>query len=190
MDAEGITEQISNGIEIETWSKGIAFNYEGMDVIENQRSGPSAWLMSPAGLGIMLSTPVMFLLLLAATGVIRRRNADPLKAVARKAYRTLTKALQEARGTASAEASCERVLDVFRNYLGDKLRIPSGALTFNDVKDKLAVEGLDPATLEQLKALFHTCEAGQYAGTANISDAGSIAEQAVRVAKEIEKRLK
>ena len=190
MDAEGIAEQISNGVGIETWSKGIAFNYENMDVIENQRLRPSAWLMSPAWMGIMLVPPVMFMLLLAANGVIRRRNADPLKAIARKAYRTLTKALQDARSTASAEASCERVLNVFRNYLGDKLRIPGGALTFNDVKDKLAAGGVEPATLEQLKTLFHTCEAGRYAGTADLSDTASITEQAIRIAKKLEKRLK
>ena len=190
MDAEGIAEQISNGVGIETWSKGIAFNYEDMDVIEDQRLGPSAWLMSPAWMGIMLVPPVMFMLLLSATGVIRRRNADPLKAAARKAYRTLTKALQDARSTASAEASCERVLDVFRNYLGDKLRMPGGALIFNDVKDRLAAEGVDPASLEQLKTLFHTCEAGQYAGTAGLSDAASITEQAIKIAKKLEKRLK
>jgi hypothetical protein len=90
----------------------------------------------------------------------------------------------------SGRESCTMILDAFRNYLGDKLRMPMGALTFNDVKDRLASEGVDQGALDQLKALFEKCEAGRYAGSSGISDAVLMIEQGFQLAKELEKRLK
>jgi hypothetical protein len=190
LDAEGVAEHIPSGIEIETWSRGIAFNYEGMDVIKNQHFGPVSWFMTPIWMGMILAPPVMFLLLLTGVNLLRQRNADPQRAVARKAYGNLVKSLNKARSASSAGESCDLVLDAFRNYLGDKLRMPRGALTFNDVKDRLASNGVDQPTLKQLKELFEKCEAGRYAGTAGILDAASITEKGSRIAKGLEKQLK
>jgi hypothetical protein len=190
LDAEGIDEQAPLGSEIETWSKGIAFNYADMGVIENQLSGPLSWFRSPLWLGLILGPPVFYFFLLAGTGVVRRRNRDPMKARARKAFGTLTKSLKEARGSSSVDNTCNMVQDAFRHYLGDKLCMPKGALTFNDVSDALAARGVDQGTLERLKTLFETCEAGSYAGNAGISDAASLADQGLRLSKELERKLK
>ncbi len=190
LDAEGIAEQASLGSEIETWSKGIAFNYEDMCVIENQRFGPFSWLRSPLWVGLILGPPVFYLLLFTGVGILRRRNKDPMKARARKAFGTLEKSLKEARRSSSAGKTCDMVQDAFRCYLGDKLGVPQGALTFNDVKDTLAGRGVDQDALDGLKGIFEKCEAGRYAGNAGISDVVSLTEQSVRLAKDLEKKLK
>ncbi len=190
LDAEGLLEQTLNGSEVETWSKGIAFNYEDMSVIENQRFGPGSWLTSPVWMLAILLPPIMFIVLLSSVGIIRKRNADPMKARARKAYGNLKKSLNEAQRASSAGKSCDMILDAFRSYLGDKLRIPRGAMTFNDVKEKLVTEGVSPETLNQLKILFETCDAGRYAGSGPSSDAVAIAEQRAAIAQELEKKLK
>ena len=65
-----------------------------------------------------------------------------------------------------------------------------GAVTFYDVKDRLASYGVDQSTLIELKELFETCEAGRYAGTAGIMDTASITEKAERVAKSLGAKLK
>ncbi len=190
LDAEGIAEQTSSGAEVETWSKGIAFNYEDMSVIENQRFGPISWLMTPVLMMAILLPPILFILLLSGVGIMRKRNSDPLKTRARKAYGNLKNSLNEAQRASSAGKSCFMILDAFRDYLGDKLRMPRGALTFNDVKDKLISKGVSQDTLDQLKALFETCDAGRYAGSGPDSDAISITEQSSTIAENLEKKLK
>jgi hypothetical protein len=190
LDAEGIEQQIPAGIEIETWSRGIAFNYEDMDVIENQHLRPLSWFKTPPWMGVVLTPPALFLLLLAGVNIIQRRNADPQKAIARKAYGNLKKSLNNAGSASSSEKSYDLILDAFRNYLGDKLRMPRGALTFYDVNERLAGNGVDQSTLKELKELFETCEAGRYAGTAGIMNTASITEKATKAAKSLEAKLK
>ena len=189
-DAEGVDEQVSLASEIETWAKGIAFNYEDRSVIQNQRFGPISWLKSPLLICLTTLPPIAYFLLLAGIGIARRRSADPFAARARKAYGNLTKSLKDARRAHSSGQVHDIVLDAFRNYLGDKLRMPKGALTFNDVKDKLATKGMDAVILDQLKELFETCEAGCYAGASCLSDAVSITEKGLNLAKNLEKKLK
>lgn len=191
LDAEGNIQQARAGSEIETWSQGIAFNYEDMSVIENQRLGPVSWLWSPLWMGLTWAPPVIYLLLLAGVRIMRRRSADPFKNRARKAYGTLTRSLKDARSASSSTESCSMILNAFRDYLGDKLRMGRGAaLTFNDVKNRLASEGVDQAVLDQLKAVFERCEAGRYAGNAGITESASMSEQGIQLAKEFEKKLK
>jgi len=190
LDAEGVSAQVSPGSEIETWSKGIAFNYEDLGVIENQRLGPISWFKSPLWLCLTLVPPVFYVLLFSGVNMLRRRNVDPLKSRARKAYGRLTKALKDARGVSSAGESYGIILEAFRNYLGDKLGLPKAALTFKDVKDPLAAKGVHKDELEQLKALFEKCEAGRYAGNAGRTDAVTLTDQSVRMVKELEKKLR
>jgi hypothetical protein len=121
---------------------------------------------------------------------MQRRYADPQKAIARKAYGKLSKSLHKAACSSSSERAYDLVLDAFRNYLGDKLRMPRGALTFYDVNDRLANNGVDQSTLKELKEIFETCEAGRYAGTAGLMNTASITERATRIAKCLEAKLK
>jgi len=190
LDAEGADDVESPGSEIETWTKGIAFNYEDMGTIANQRLAPLSWFRSPLWICLFVGPPLCYVLLLTGVGLVRKRNADPMKARARKAFGRLARSLKEAQGAPTSAHTCDMVQDAFRHYLGDKLRMPKGALTFNDVKEALKAKGLDQGTLDRLKALFKRCEAGRYAGIAGSSDASSIAEQGILLAKDLEKKLK
>lgn len=192
LDAEGITDQISLSSEIETWSKGIAFNYEDMTVIENQGFGPSPlfWLRSVLWVCLIFGPPVLYLFLFTGVNILRWRKADPMKTRAKKAFSRLSRSLKEAQGAASTAHTCDLVQDAFRHYLGDKLQMAKGALTFNDVKEKLEARGIDQQTLDQLRDLFAKCEAGQYAGNAGHSDGASLTEQGILLAKDLEKKLK
>ncbi len=190
LDAEGADDVESPGSEIETWTKGIAFNYEDMGTIANQRLAPLSWFRSPLWICLFVGPPLCYVLLLTGVGLVRKRNADPMKARARKAFGRLARSLKEAQGAPTSAHTCDMVQDAFRHYLGDKLRMPKGALTFNDVKEALKAKGLDQGTLDRLKALFERCEAGRYAGIAGSSDASSIAEQGILLAKDLEKKLK
>jgi hypothetical protein len=190
LDAEGVDPLESAGSEIETWTKGIAFNYEDMGVLVNQRLTPLSWFRSPLWICLFVGPPLCYVLLLSGIALIRKRNADPMKARARKAFGRLTRSLKEAQGSPASAPVCNMIQDAFRHYLGDKLRMPRGALTFNDVKEALEEKGLDQDTLNRLKALFERCEAGSYAGIEGSSNTSSIAEQGILLAKDLEKKLK
>ena len=190
LDAEGIDAVESPGSEIETWTKGIAFNYEDMGTLVNQRLGPLSWFHSPLWICLFVGPPLCYVLLLIGIGLVRKRNADPMKAQARKAFGRLARSLKAAQGSHTSAYTCDMVQDAFRHYLGDKLRMPKGALTFNDVKEVLKAKGLDQLTLDRLKALFERCEAGRYAGIEGNFDEPSIAKQGMLLAKELEKKLK
>ncbi len=190
LDAEGTEPVASPGSEIETWTKGIAFNYEDIGVLVNQRLTPLSWFQSPLWICLFAGPPLCYILLLSGVALIRKRNADPMKARARKAFGCLEKSLKQVQGSPTSAHTCDMVQDAFRHYLGDKLRMPKGALTFNDVKEVLTAKGLDQATLDRLKALFERCEAGRYAGKGGSSDASLLAEQGILLAKDLEKKLK
>ena len=190
LDAEGVDPLESAGSEIETWTKGIAFNYEDMGALVNQRLTPMSWFRSPLWTCLFAGPPLCYILLLTGVTLVRKRNADPMKARARKAFGRLTRSLKQAQDLSTSAPACDMVQDAFRHYLGDKLRMPRGALTFNDVKEVLKTRGLDQDTLDRLKALFERCEAGRYAGIGEGADASSIAEVGVLLAKELEKKLK
>jgi hypothetical protein len=190
LDAEGVAEQMPASAEIESWSEGIAFNYEDMGVIENQRLGPFSWLKSSFWAGLISIPPFLYIVFFIGANIIRSRNADPMKIKARKAYGILIKSLKTARNSSSATDICGTVRDSFRDYLGDKLGIPKAGLTFNDVKGELFEKGVDKEIIDRLRDLFHECDAGQFAGNAGISDSLSMLERGTRLAGNLEKRLK
>ena len=193
-DAEGHGPLAAGGRALEAWSRGIAHNYEDLSVLQNQRCGPEAWLESPVWLCAIGALPGVYFALLLSVGMLRRRNADPLAQRSRKAYATLMRDLRAGRGeiaSASHDQVCAAVLDALRRYLGGKLRIPSGALTYADVEARLRALGVSAEALAALKGLFEQCVAGRYAGAASSAgDLDAMTRRAGEVAGSIERVMK
>jgi hypothetical protein len=81
--------------------------------------------------------------------------------------------------------------EVLRAYLGDRLHLIPGALSYRDVNEQLVQAGADSQTLEEMKKLFALCEA--YRFTRNYDergDARQIVREATRIVKTVEKSLK
>jgi hypothetical protein len=190
LDAEGREIPVPTRSDVETWTQGIAYNYEDLSVLTNQRTGLMDWLKSPVWLGIVVVPPGVYLMLLFSVITVRKRNVDPLAMRAKKAYRTLLADLKTAGHKASGQETTDIILNALRNYLGDKLRMPPGALLFNDVRDLLAEKGVTKDALENLKNIFEQCEASRYAGTSHNSDIASLSEQVLNITKQLEKILK
>ena len=70
------------------------------------------------------------------------------------------------------------------------MHIAGNALTFNDIKDRLSLKGLDEKTMSELEALFRRCEEGRYAGGIGPGDVAPMVEKALTLAKEIEKKVR
>ncbi len=191
LDAEGMdAQQMVSGAEIESWSQGIAFNYEDMGAIKNQHAGFVSGLRSLLWISLIVGPPFLYGILFCSLVISRRKNADLAGLKAKKAYKILVKNLREAEDKDSSHKIAIAVLEAFRQYLGDKLGMPKGALTFKDVKTPLADKGFTEETLARLKDLFEKCEASSYAGDADLSATGSVNPEALELAKDLEKKLK
>ncbi len=190
LDAEGTSEISVTGSDIETWGKGIAFNYEDISVLERQYLTPLTCLKEGPWPYLVFGPPLLFALLFSGVTIYNKRNDDPLKILSRKALGKLHKALKDAE-SASPDRACEMVLDIIREYLGAKLRLPSGgAITFGDARKELELIGVEQDIIDKLKEIFESCEAGRYAGNINFKDSSSLISRAAGIAADLEKRLK
>ncbi|PIP37919.1 MAG: hypothetical protein COX19_15365 [Desulfobacterales bacterium CG23_combo_of_CG06-09_8_20_14_all_51_8] len=188
LDAEGRILPVENSSEVETWTQGIAYNYEDLSVIQNQGTGFSL-LRSPVWMASVSLPPGLYLLLLLTTTIIRRKQADPLAALAKKAYAGLRKDLKKAATAESESAKTDRIFDALRHYLGARLRMSAQAIVFSDVCNMLSKQGAPAELLKSLKSIFEACEAGRYSGATGYA-ASALSEKTLEVAQKLEKLFK
>lgn len=181
-DAEGLTP-VGQTSELEAVAGGIAHNYEGLDVLTDQRFGPQVWLQSPASMATIVAPPLAYFALLILLTTARKRNADPLAVRSRKALSELNRQLADAK-------TLDLVLEAFRGYLGAKLRLASGALTFKDVEPLLLKKGADKDIVAEVKRIFETCEVSRYAGGNAAATPESLTGECLQLARKIEAIVK
>jgi hypothetical protein len=189
-DAEG-REAAAPKSEVETWAQGIAHNYEDLSVLSAQLAGPAAWLERPAWWVLLGLPPLLYFTLLGAAAAVRRRRADPAAREARQAFGLFARAIRDLR---EAPAGDPReipalALEALRQYLGRKLRLPPGALTYGDVRRPLQDRRVGEGRLEALRRIFETCEASRYAGVADRGATPALLDEMLDVAKQLEEAL-
>ena len=163
-DVEGKPGQaVLKKSELENWSQGIAYNYEGPEVLEKEVYRVSRIVRSPLWLAVILLPFSGFALLLIITQFRQRRLADPEKLRSRKALAGFRQRVRAIGAEAAQGVSgCALLLEALRIYLGDKLRDNGPALTFSDIERILRDKGVDAALSGRLKDLFDACERGSY----------------------------
>jgi hypothetical protein len=164
-DIEGRVEPSRSKNELEAWSKGIAYNYEGPDVMEDRGFTLASVLRSPLWMAGLILPFSGFLLLLFLTALREKRLADPDRCRSRKALAVFKQKLKSQNPLGARESDgYENLLDAVRSYLGDKLRTHGGALTFVDMEQYLRERGVGPEITVRLGDLFSVCEQGRYGG--------------------------
>ncbi len=151
--------------ELETWSQGIAHNYEGPEVLDRRVYRIATIVRSPAWLASVILPFLGFVALLVTAKVRERQRTDSDKIKSRKAlarFKKLLDAIGEERS--AAENRFSHLLDAMRSYFGDKLRSNGTALTHLDIEAKLRDLGIDPALLGRVRDLFEACEQATYGG--------------------------
>ena len=185
--AEGRTTTAA-GSALEAWSQGINANYEGPEVLVDQRAGPPTWIESPAWMALLICPPALYMIALAYVLVVRYHRSDPLAAKARVAYNECQKAMRRLHSSDASDADRqEQLLAVLRRYLGDRFRVPGGALTYADAEALLIDAGVKNETLDQLRPLFEQCEASQYAGGGKSAEIGTLITSAGHIVKAVER---
>ncbi len=174
--------------ELETWSQGIAYNYEGPEVLERQVYRISAITRSPLWLAVMVVPLPAFAALLVFAKVRQRRTADPNGLRSRRAFARFKQRV----GAIGAEGSrgsnaCAALLDALRAYLGDKLRHNGSALTFADIEGELKKRGVDRELSERLRGLFVACEQGSYGGMGLNQSFEELAREALDVVRSMDR---
>jgi hypothetical protein len=191
-DAEG-REPTQAGSELKVSRDGIAYNYEDTSVLENQNFGLKELLQSPFYLALGIVPPTVYGLLLTGVVVYRRRQADPAGVKSRRAYRELSKRINgclKKNHNRDSEAFSD-LLEAARYYLGDKLRLPAGALTWGDVEPCLTKQSVDPEIIRGLKSIFDDCEAHRYTKlVGSFDDLSATAQRLSDLARKLERSLK
>lgn len=182
-DAEGLAPVTGQTVAVEAWARGIAHNYENLDALVDQSFDPSMWLRSPVGLATIAAPPLGYAALWVTLLAMRRRRADPEGARARKALGELTSRLSKA-------SESDEILEALRSYLGDKLRLTSSALTFNDIAAPLERKGVSAETVAGVREVFEQCEVSRYAGGGGSGDTGKLSERSLAIARQLEKVLR
>ncbi|MCK4236035.1 MAG: BatD family protein [Candidatus Krumholzibacteria bacterium] len=191
LDAEGI-EPGPSGTPIEKWKEGIAYNYEGPDVIVPQGFGLGPALSDPAWLAGLVLPPAAYLIIFAGLIVVRRRRADPEARRARGALKRLRASLSvigKDKELSQAQV-CGDVMEALREYLGDKLRRTGSTLTTGDVEEILKRRGVARDVIEALIGVLGACEVGSYAGDLySAEDREGLVERVKAASERLEKAL-
>ena len=175
--------------ELNARREGIAYNYTGPGLLKNQAYGPGVWLATPLRAALLILPPAVYAMLLGMVLWRKRTDAHPEQRRARQAYALWRAQLDALDRQKSAQDDLPAaLLDALRAYLGAKLDLASGALTYADLRAPLEQRGVTQETLSALRRLYETCEAFRYAGGGG--GTAGLAAQARDIAASIEKELK
>jgi len=163
-DAEGGTPGMP-GKELASLDKGIAHNYVGDDVLQNQDIAIASWLSSPAGLALVVLPPGVYLLLLVPIYIKRKRQQDMKTFQARRALSEFSREiaqLQKEIQSHNLQQIINGLLEAMRLYFSKRLLMPPGALVYKELADRMRQYGADTALLAELKKILDMCEAYRY----------------------------
>ena len=163
-DVEGGTPGISKS-ELASLNKGIAHNYVGDDILENQEFEIASWFSSPIGLVLILFPPGTYLLVLIPAYFRRKRLQNVETRKAQKALPEFSKEitrLQKEINRNELQQTISGLVEAIRIYLSKRLLMPPGALVYTEVADRLQKHGMEEALLAELKSILDWCESHHY----------------------------
>jgi hypothetical protein len=186
-DVEG-EDPIDVGTDIETFTEGIAHNYEDLDVLVNRSLGIAAIYAYPSRIMLLFVAPALFFGVLLYMRIGRNRSMSASDREIQRAHHTFIRDVN-ALDIDADSAVTSKLLELLSRYIRVRLKISSGALTYNDIASDLASRGTDSETLAKLREVFDECEAGHYGGIGSES-LDSLRFRAIAVAKDIEAVLR
>lgn len=179
-------------MQLRTAEGGIRQNYEAPSMLKSHSPPMLGWVHPLLFYTLLLLPPLLAGGWGLATHLGERKEHIQRTAKAARAYRIYRKNAAHIAKNQPMKCEIFENLDrVLRAYLGDRLHLNPGALSFREVKPLLLENGADLQTLEKLQALFARCEAYRFtSGYNEPGDAKAIVHQANRIVKAIERSLK
>ena len=176
---------------LRTVDEGIRHNYENPDMLKPQRLPLFGWANPLAVLLLLMLPPFAFISFSLISLLGEKKHHIHRTAKAARAFQVFKKNAAHIHTHSMKSEIYEDLDEVLRAYLGDRLHLTPGALSFRDAEAALIEAGADFQTLEELKKLFALCEA--YRFTTNYDEKGEarkIVREATRIVKTVERKLK
>lgn len=177
---------------LRTLKEGIRHNYEDPDMLENQHlpwfgGAHPAWVLA-----ILLLPPLLVGGFALAALFGAKKHPIHRTAKAARAYTIYRKNAAHIIRSPLTKREIYGDLDpVLRAYLGDRLHLNPGALSFRDVETYLIEAGATPKTLNALEDLFALCEAYRFTNHFDEPvDAKKVVHHADQIVKKIEGALR
>lgn len=172
--------------------EGIRHNYEDPDMLKSRRLPLFGWSNTFIVLLIFLLPPMIFIGFWLTSFFGEKRHHIHRTAKAVRAYKVFRKNVAHIVHSHSMKTEIYCDLDqVLRAYLGDRLHLNPGALSFREAEQKLMEADAQSDTITELKNLFMVCEAYRFThGFDEKANAKQIIHDATQVIKNVEKSLK
>ena len=102
------------------------------------------------------------------------------------AYARRSRAARNARALLVRATSHDQAHVALQQYLGDRLNIPSSAITSAIVDEQLTPRGVPGPLAAELKTCFATCDAARFAGLSGTADVAALKQTVERLIDELE----
>ena len=181
-DAEGLGPAPTNGRGVASSELGLAHNYTGKELLVGKQIGFSRLFAGGRWLFFILP-PIFYFGALAFRHLRKREAANPAKKRERQALTTFTK-------KSVAASNLDDLLAAFSGFLGQKLHLDSEALTYLDVAQPLADKGVNPALIEDVKALYAQGDLSRFSGATSDADLQATSTQATSLVQQLDKTLR
>ncbi|GMW01230.1 MAG: aerotolerance-like protein [Candidatus Hydrogenedentota bacterium] len=166
-------------------AEGIAYNYEGPELLRRAYLPHETWLRTPLWWGILTLPPLVFAALLSLR--VARARTQRAKAGAVMSLRDFEQAALAMAANSGEQQFYQSAIAIWRDYLGGKLSAPARTMTAADARPLLRQRGIGPDVISEVEAVFEACEAGRFAG-ADVTDANkeAIVNRMIAAAKALE----
>lgn len=164
-DAEGIKSS-QTGAPLEKWKEGIAYNYQGEEIIQPQSYGVSSLFSSRLILLLLVLPPAGYIILLSSAAVVRKHRSRPEIRRARGAFKRFKRRMKSIGREPDLAYSdfCSRMMEAMKNYLGDRFGRPASAITGRDVDDILKERDISADLVSDLRNIMDIFEGGSFSG--------------------------
>ena len=190
-DAEG-GRPVNYSNPIEKWKVGIAYNYEGPELLMNEGLGFASIVREPLWLAALAAPPALFFVVLLSLTMLRRRKEDVEGRKARGALKRLLKGLDRLKGSDISDKELGmRIMQLLREYVGDKLGRQGTTLTRAEIASELEKRRVSEGVRSDFIALVERFEAAAYAGAVSIEEGkAELLERAKRLARALDREMK
>ncbi len=163
-DAEG-SRPITLTSVVKSRAGGIAHNYTGLDVLQDESFSLKKTVADPIWL-VALFLPLLFYFTIFFMQLYRESiGNDPSYQRRRRALKLFKQEIREAGGKLADPADFFLRLDrILRNYLADILTLPAGQHSADVMTGKLRDRGVSEPVLSKLRVVIDDLEAGCFGG--------------------------
>jgi len=171
---------------------GLAHNYVGDDLLEDQHFEWLRILQSPLWICAFLGSFMLYLTLYVAQSIRQRKHAAPAVTRSKKALARFTGRIHRINRSATVSSDvCTLLQEALREYLGDKLNVTGAALTYSDVYEPLREHGVDDDALAEIRAIFDACDRVRYSSEVEVDcNCQQLVRQVSRLIKTLDRSLR